>query len=90
MLVSQSQSRLRKTEDCYVRKGPASLTQEVFCSLLDLRSLVLLTGNNRKFMQSFEESAFRRLERIANERGVTLQELMRAVIIPEWLKKNSE
>jgi hypothetical protein len=40
-------------------------------------------------MQSFEESAFRRLERIANERGVTLQELMRAVIIPEWLKKNS-
>jgi len=51
---------------------------------------LMLTGNNRKFMQSFEESAFRRLERIANERGVTLQELMRAVIIPEWLKKNLE
>jgi len=27
---------------------------------------------------------------IAKERGVTMQELMRAVIIPEWLKKNSK
>jgi hypothetical protein len=41
-------------------------------------------------MQSFEESAYRRLEMIASERGVTLQELMRAVIIPEWLKENSK
>jgi len=41
-------------------------------------------------MQSFEEAAYRRLEMIANERGVTLQELMRAVIIPEWLKENSK
>jgi len=51
---------------------------------------LMLTGNNRKFMQSFEESAYHRLEMIAKERGVTLQELMRAVIIPEWLKKNPD
>ena len=51
--------------------------------------MVLINGNNKKFMQTFEKSAYQKLERIANERGVTLQELMRAVIIPEWLKEQS-
>jgi len=31
---------------------------------------------------------FRRLEAKAKKRGVTIQELLRAVVIPKWLSSN--
>jgi hypothetical protein len=34
------------------------------------------------------EEIYRRLERKAKLRGVSLQELMRAIVIPEWLGSN--
>lgn len=39
-----------------------------------------------KFMQSLDEKVFKELEEMANGRGITIQELIRAVIIPEWLE----
>ncbi len=39
-----------------------------------------------KFMQSVASKTKRELDEIALERGITIQELIRAVIIPEWLK----
>ena len=38
-----------------------------------------------KFMQTLDESVYQRLKMIAEQRGITIQELIRAVIIPEWL-----
>lgn len=37
-------------------------------------------------MLSFNSQVFQELEREALERGVSVQELVRAVIIPDWFK----
>ncbi len=38
-----------------------------------------------KFMQTLNDEILNKLSQIAKERGITVQELIRAVIIPEWL-----
>jgi hypothetical protein len=43
---------------------------------------------NSKFMLMVSPETFRRLEAKAKRRGVTIQELLRAVVIPEWLITN--
>jgi len=40
--------------------------------------------NYSKFMQALEPRWEKRLRRMAKKRGITLQELFRAAIIPEW------
>ncbi|MBT0160916.1 hypothetical protein G4O51_13130 [Candidatus Bathyarchaeota archaeon A05DMB-2] len=40
-----------------------------------------------KFMQSLDDEVFATLQKIAKERGIKVQELLRAVIIPEWLRE---
>ena len=40
-----------------------------------------------KFMQTIGDEMFNELEKIANERGIRVQTLVRAVIIPEWVQK---
>ncbi len=37
-----------------------------------------------KFMQSLDSTVFAELDAIAEERGISIQELMRAVVLPEW------
>ena len=39
-----------------------------------------------KFMQSLGDSAYMRLRKIAEDRDITVQELIRAIVIPDWLK----
>jgi hypothetical protein len=39
-----------------------------------------------KFMQTLDQEVYSKLEEIAKQRGISVQELIRAVIIPEWLK----
>jgi hypothetical protein len=41
---------------------------------------------NHKFMQTIGENMFNELERISNEKGIRVQTLLRAVIIPEWVQ----
>jgi len=41
-----------------------------------------------KFMLSIREESFRIVLSEAQERGVSVQELVRAVIIPEWVREN--
>jgi len=43
-----------------------------------------------KFMQTLDDSVYRKLKEIAKQRGITIQELIRAVIIPEWLEKHEK
>ena len=38
-----------------------------------------------KFMQTLDDVIYRELEKIAKRRGITIQELIRAVIVPEWI-----
>lgn len=40
-----------------------------------------------KFMQTLDEEIYSKLEEIAKQRGISIQELIRAVVVPEWLKK---
>src|SRR6266567_8419867 len=42
---------------------------------------------NHKFMQTIGEKMFNELERISNEKGIRVQTLLRAVIIPEWAQR---
>jgi uncharacterized protein YbaP (TraB family) len=39
-----------------------------------------------KFMQTIGDEMFKELEEIANEKGIRVQTLIRAVIIPEWVQ----
>ena len=38
-----------------------------------------------KFMQTLDDLIYRELEKMAKRRGITIQELIRAVIVPEWI-----
>ena len=40
----------------------------------------------RKFMVAFDEKVFRELDRDAKNRNISLQALLRAIVIPEWIK----
>lgn len=40
-----------------------------------------------KILQTFNEEIFEILELESNKRGIKVQELIRTVIVPEWLKK---
>jgi hypothetical protein len=37
-------------------------------------------------MQSLGDAAYTRLRKIADDRDITVQELIRAIVIPDWLK----
>jgi len=41
-----------------------------------------------KFMQSLDPQVYGELRKIAKERGITMQELIRAVIVPDWMNKD--
>jgi hypothetical protein len=40
-----------------------------------------------KFMQSLDPQVYAELRKIARDRGITMQELIRAVIVPDWMTK---
>jgi len=43
-----------------------------------------------KFMQTLEQPIYDKLEKTAKDKGITVQELIRAVIIPDWLEKQQK
>ena len=43
---------------------------------------------NAKFMQTLEKEVYMELKAMAKERGVTVQEFLRAVIVPDWIRTN--
>ncbi len=42
--------------------------------------------NERKFMQALDDEVYGFLQRVATARGVTIQCLIRAIVIPEWVR----
>lgn len=45
---------------------------------------------NRKFMQLLKEDAWKTLQKEAASRAIGVQELIRAVVIPEWAWKQDK
>jgi hypothetical protein len=43
-----------------------------------------------KFMQVLDRGIFLRLKDLAKSRGVTVQELIRVLVIPDWMRKSQE
>ncbi len=43
-----------------------------------------------KFMQVLDRGIFLRLKEIARTRGVTVQELIRVLVIPDWMRRSEE
>jgi predicted HicB family RNase H-like nuclease len=43
---------------------------------------------NHKFMQSVDKNVYNQLTTMAKARGVSVQELLRAVIIADWMSSN--
>jgi predicted DNA-binding ribbon-helix-helix protein len=37
-------------------------------------------------MQTLEKEVYMELKALAKERGVTVQELLRAVVVPDWMR----
>ena len=42
-----------------------------------------------KFMQTLDDTIYKELEKMAKRRGISIQELIRAVIVPEWVTGHS-
>lgn len=40
-----------------------------------------------KFMQTLDNDIYVKLAEIAKQRGISVQELIRAVIVPDWLRE---
>ncbi len=43
-----------------------------------------------KFMQVLDRGIFLKLKALAKSRGVTVQELIRVLVIPDWMRKFQE
>ena len=41
---------------------------------------------NTKFMQTLDEKVYAQLNDLAHDRGVTIQEFLRAIVIPYYMK----
>ena len=39
-------------------------------------------------MQSLDPEIYAQLRKMAKDRGITMQELIRAVIVPDWMRKS--
>jgi hypothetical protein len=42
-----------------------------------------------KFIQTLNDEIYAKLKQQAEKKGITVQELIRAVIVPEWIKSEN-
>jgi hypothetical protein len=56
--------------------------------MLETSRCVLMV--NSKFMQSLDASVYSELKGLAKQKGVSVQELIRALIIPDWIRSEGK
>ena len=74
---------------CFSRLLSYLFFRNIYINCCPERSLTLISYHGAfmaKFMLSLREENFQLLSTEAIERGITVQELIRAVIIPDWVK----
>ena len=49
-----------------------------------------MVSSKTKFMQMLDSQTYRFLQKEAQDRGASIQELLRTVIIPDWLTENKK
>ena len=45
-------------------------------------------STNAKFMQTLQKEVYMELKAMAKERGVTIQEFLRSVVVHDWMRDN--
>lgn len=40
-----------------------------------------------RFLQTMDDGIYSKLDKLAKRRGITVQDLIRGVIVPDWLEK---
>lgn len=60
----------------------------VFAGLMPELKVRMMQSTKTKFMQMLDSQTYRVLEKEAHHRGASIQELLRTVIIPDWLTEN--
>ncbi len=68
--------------------GPSSLQDMVRASSKTFEPVTRRNGQMEKFMLSLRQDSMKIVLLEAERRGVSVQELIRAVIIPDWIKEN--
>ena len=43
-----------------------------------------------KFMQTLETKVYNKLDQKAKDKGITIQELIRAIVVPQYLEKEGD
>ena len=71
-----------------VNVGGLSIAMDMGAARASVEPVARKAGHMEKFMLSLREDSMRIVLLEAERRGVSVQELIRAVIIPEWIKEN--
>ncbi|WP_179370944.1 hypothetical protein [Nitrosopumilus ureiphilus] len=50
----------------------------------------MYTKKTTKFFMTIDDSVYQKIRRLASKRGITTQEFIRAIIIPEWLDREKK
>jgi len=64
------------------------MTFSWYPGLTRAQAVVSMPSTKTKFMQMLDSQTYRALEKEAKDRGASIQELLRTVIIPDWLSEN--
>jgi hypothetical protein len=77
--------RLRMDSDPIQRRSHLFVTQK--CATIQFNPIVARMRELRKFMVTIDETVFDDLQRVARAREITIQELLRAIVIPDWMDR---
>src|SRR2546422_3044087 len=71
-----------------INVGEPSIPMDMGAARASVEPVARKGGHMEKFMLSLREDSMRIVLLEAERRGVSVQELIRAVIIPEWIREN--
>ena len=48
--------------------------------------MMVFSKKTTKFFMTMDSSIYKKIKRLSSKRGITTQEFIRAIIIPEWIE----
>jgi hypothetical protein len=63
---------------------------DMFVPLMQPRYSASVRKLNTKFMQTLETDVYKQLKAMARDRSITVQEFLKAVVVPDWLRSNGK